>query len=101
MVMRTRVPPRAMYRGNAFAGNVLPVAGLIHRLGEAAADLELNVGPMQVVTAWFKAIAAGGRSSYIAALDLVREGLVPAHDDRRWRIARAAAGVSVMALVAI
>ena len=55
---------------------------------------------MQVVTAWFKAIAAG-TFLYIAALDIVREEFFPAHDDRRWRFASAAAGVSVMALVAI
>ncbi len=64
------------------------------------ADLEFDAGRMQVVTAWFKAIAAG-TFLYIAALDIVREEFFPAHDDRRWRFACAAAGVSVMALVAI
>ena len=38
MVMRTRVSPGAMSRGNAFAGGVLLAAGLIHLLGDAVGD---------------------------------------------------------------
>ncbi len=64
------------------------------------ADLTFDAGSMQVVTAWFKAIAAG-TFLYIAALDIVREEFFPVDSDRHGRYACAIVGAGVMALVAI
>jgi zinc transporter 1/2/3 len=64
------------------------------------ADLAFDAGSMHVVTAWFKAIAAG-TFLYIAALDIVREEFFPVETDRHGRYVCAFIGAGVMALVAI
>ncbi|RPG17305.1 MAG: ZIP family metal transporter [Phycisphaera sp. TMED9] len=64
------------------------------------ADIAFDAGSMHVVTAWFKAIAAG-TFLYIATLDIVREEFFPVETDRHGRYVCAFIGAGVMALVAI
>jgi len=60
----------------------------------------LNSTGEQMFEALFDAIAAG-TFLYIASLDVIREEFIPARDDRRIRWVWAAAGLTLMAVVAI